>query len=122
MEGSPRVPSSQAALWLHGISGRRHYDGPRAGRDAAARLAATHLGFVVSNRGNSTSAPPSFTFRIALEGLPSSGPAPVFTGHAYAPNATDAPLGQVAAVLDSYGHWALEVPVPQLTLQFWLQQ
>ena len=49
-------------------------------------------------------------------------PRPAFAGHAYVPNATDAPMGTVTAMLDSYGHWALELGVPSLSVQFWLQQ
>ena len=111
---------SQAALWLHGIAWRRHFTGPRAGRDAAARAAATHLAIVLSNRDSSGG--PAFVFRVVLEGVPASGPAPAFAGHAYAPNATDAPLGTVTATLDSYDHWVLELGVPSLSVQFWLQQ
>ena len=108
-------------LWLHGIAGRRHhFTGPRAGRDAAARAAATHLAIVLSNHDSSGG--PAFVFRVVLEGVPASGPAPSFGGHAYAPNATDAPLGTVTATLDSYDHWVLELGVPSLSVQFWLQQ
>jgi len=74
---------------------------------------------VLSNRDSSGE---PFVFRVVLEGVPASAPAPVFAGHAYAPNATDAPLGTVNATLDSYGHWALELGVPSLSVQFWLQQ
>ena len=104
----------QAALWLNNITGRRHYHGPRAGRDAAARAAASKLGFAISNRA---SVLPSFSFRISFEGMSLNGPAPVFDGHAYEPNATDVPLGNVTAILDSYGHWQLELSVPPLTVQ-----
>ena len=85
-----------------------------------------HLAIVLSNRDSSGG--PAFVFRVVLEGVPASGPAPSFAGHAYAPNvtdapnATDAPLGTVNATLDSYGHWALELGVPSLSVPFWLQQ
>ena len=104
----------QAALWRNGINGRRHYTGPRTGRDAAARAAASHLGFVVSNRALSGE---PFSFYIALEGVPSTGPAPTFEGHGYMPNVTDLSLGTVAATMDSYGHWALTIAVPPLSVQ-----
>lgn len=106
-----------AALWLHGIHDRDHYTGPRAGRDAAARAAATHLGIVVSNRGVAD----AFSFYVALEGIAASGPAPVLQGHGYGPNMTDVALGSVTAVLDSWGHWAVNLTVPPLAVQFWVQ-
>jgi hypothetical protein len=109
----------QAALWLHGVRGRKaQYAGPREGRDAAARAAASALGFVISNRASS-GAP--FTFHIALEGVPPAASAPAFDGHEYGTNATDAPLGRVVATRDAWGHWAVDLPVPPLTLQFWLE-
>ena len=51
-----------AALWKHGVHARKHYTGPRAGRDAAARAAATHLGFALSNHNNAT----AFTYRVGF--------------------------------------------------------
>lgn len=109
-----------AALWLHGVEGRTHYTGPRAGRDAAARAAATHLGFALTNRGNAT----SFNYNIALLGMsvPPAGTAPVFAGFAFSPSQRDVALGNVTARLDAWGHWALEVAVQPLQIQFWVQQ
>lgn len=106
------VAHDQAAIWLHGISGRQQYAGPKSTRDAAARAAATHLGVALSNRS-----PEPFNFTVVLEGIPANAPAPVFDGHEYGPNVTDVSLGSVSATLDSYGHWALKLSLSPLVIQ-----
>jgi len=106
-----------AALWRRGVHGRAHYRGPRAGRDAAARAAATHLGFAVTNEGNAT----AFTYHVVVEGAAAGAPAPAFEGAAFSGFARDAPLGTKVAARDAWGHWAVDVEVPPLTVQFWVQ-
>ena len=108
-----------AALWRHGLAGVARVVVPRARRDAAARAAATHLGVVLTNRGNAT----GFTFAVALLGVPQGGaPPPVFAGFAYGPTQHDVPLGNFTAAMDAYGHWALQLTLPPLTIGFFVQQ
>jgi hypothetical protein len=106
-----------AALWLHGVHGRAHYDGPRAGRDAAARAAATHLGIALTNENNAT----AFEYRLVLEGLAAGAPAPAFDGFAFGPAQRDVPLGRVTAAIDKWGHWVLNISATPLSISFWVQ-
>ena len=113
----------RAAQWK-GMAQRRHharvFDRPGAARDASARAAASHLAVVLTN----SDAGANFTAGVVLMGLPAAaagGAAPVFEGHGYGPSAMDEALGNLTAAADAYGHWQLNVTLPPLSIQFWVQ-
>ena len=108
-----------AALWLHPHDRSHHariFDPPGPLRDASARAAATHLAFVLTNSDCCA----NFTTSVILTGVQPS-PQLSFSGHAYSPTLKDAGLGVVTPFLNSFGHLQLNVTVPPLTIQFWVQ-
>lgn len=96
-----------------GSSGRTLRD------DATARAAATKLGFVVTNRYNTT----SVDVTVDISGIDTSAGLPTFDGYLYNPNATDVSLGSVTAQTNtSTGLPYLALTLQPTTIQFWVQQ
>jgi hypothetical protein len=93
------------------------FDPPGPQRDASAREAATDLAFVLTNSDCCA----NFTTSIILTGLDKTMQ-PTFSGHAYSPTIKDGGLGVVTPVLNSFGHLQVNITVPPLTIQFWVQQ
>lgn len=119
------------ARWL---PGQWHQPLPQQGearrvlRDGTAqRAAATKLAFVVTNRYNDTVVDATVSWAglggVGPRVVAGGAPLPVFIGHLYGPNTTDAPLGTLATQVNATtGLPYFTATLAPLSISFWVEQ